>query len=112
MRTKQDSTYSYGDSAGITPDFPFNDDLSSTKFGAKIDILPHCLQQFRDGGIFPARSFAVQQPGCTGRMIGNADMVKYVRDRRRDDGKTCPAQGPLGPEEGDAPAGQQDRLAG
>ena len=79
MRTKQDSTYSYGDSAGITPDFPFNDDVSSTEFGAKIDILPYCLQQFRNGVIFLARVFAVQQPGCMGWMIGNADMIKGVR---------------------------------
>jgi hypothetical protein len=36
------SIYSYGDSAGIAPDFPFNDDRTSTEFGAKIYILGHC----------------------------------------------------------------------
>jgi hypothetical protein len=30
--------YSYGDSAGITPDFPFNSDYSETKNSAKIRI--------------------------------------------------------------------------
>jgi hypothetical protein len=29
-------TYSYGDSAGFAPDFPFNDDEASTKIGVKI----------------------------------------------------------------------------
>ena len=79
MHTGRDSTYSYGDSAGFTPDFPFNDDVSSTEFGAKIDILPHCLQQFRNGAIVPAHPSVFQLPGCMGRVIGNADMVKYVR---------------------------------
>jgi hypothetical protein len=29
-------TYSYGDSAGFAPDFPFNDDEASTKIGVKV----------------------------------------------------------------------------
>jgi hypothetical protein len=36
-------TYSYGDSAGLTPDFPFNDEKTSTKFGAKILISTYRL---------------------------------------------------------------------
>ena len=32
-----DSTYSYGDSAGITPDFPFNDVEASTKIAVKVE---------------------------------------------------------------------------
>src|SRR5258708_2247523 len=67
-------TYSYGDSAGITPDFPFNDAGASTSIGANVVLFffpawaarvfaAQRLQQAGNAVIFCFGSIACQSPG-------------------------------------------------
>jgi len=82
-------TYSYGDSAGFAPDFPFNDGEASTKIGVKVmendALTAQCLQQTGNAVVFdncfagfepPAESaaFPAKPHGMRGRTGGDNDI--------------------------------------
>jgi hypothetical protein len=81
-------TYSYGDSAGFTPDFPFNDDEASTKIGVKVmendALTAQCLQQTGNAVVFD-NCFAGFEPPAESASFRAEPHGMRGRTRRDDD---------------------------